>query len=152
MTALQSQPAPAINAQANAYLRTRVMTASPEELRLMLLEGAIKFARKGMDAVGANRHEEAFNNLSPAREIILELLTTIRDEPNPELAANVRSLYTFLYTHLIEGTFEKDTTKIGKVVELLEFERETWVMLMQKLAEERGLVPKPGTPGVSVQG
>ena len=28
----------------NAYLRTKVMTASPEELRLMLLDGAIRFA------------------------------------------------------------------------------------------------------------
>ncbi|HEX2837271.1 MAG TPA: flagellar export chaperone FliS [Phycisphaerales bacterium] len=148
MTALQAQP----NAQANAYLRTRVMTASPEELRLMLLEGAIKFARKGCEAVAAQRHEEAFTNLSSAREIILELLTTIRDEPNPELAANVRSLYTFLYTHLVEGSFERDTTKITKVAELLEYERETWVMLMQKLAEERAQTAKPVEGGVSVQG
>lgn len=118
----------------------------------MLLEGAIKFARKGCEAVSAQRHEEAYTNLSSAREIILELLTTIRDEPNPELAANVRSLYTFLYTHLVEGSFERDTTKITKVAELLEYERETWIMLMQKLAEERGQTAKPVEGGVSIQG
>ncbi len=151
MTALQSQPQ-TINAPANAYLRTRVMTASPEELRLMLLDGAIAFAKKGSDAVAHKRHEEAFTNLTSAREIIMELMTTIRDEPNPELAQNVRSLYTFLYTHLVEGSFEKDTAKIAKVVELLEFERETWVMLMQKLAEERGQPAKAAESRVSVEG
>lgn len=138
--------------QAAAYLRTRVMTASPEELRLMLIDGGISFARKGCDAVAGKRHEEAYTNLNAAREIVLELLTTIRDEPNPDLAQNVRSLYTFLYTHLIEGSFEKDTSKISKVIELLEYERETWVLLMQKLGEERGAALKTSTGGVSVEG
>jgi hypothetical protein len=72
------------------------------------------------------------------REIIFELLTTIRDDANPELASNARALYAFMYRSLVEGAHEKDDAKLGSVASLLDYERETWVMLMQKLAEERG--------------
>lgn len=128
---------PANNAQANAYLKTRVMTANPEELRLLLLDGAIKFARQGLEGLERKDFEASFNGISQCRNIIFELLTTIRTDLAPELAANVRSLYTFMYAQTIEASHEKDAQKLGKVIELLEYERETWVMLMQKLAEER---------------
>lgn len=123
---------------ANAYLRTKVLTASPEELRLMLLDGAIKFARQGRDGMARKDFEAQYNGISQCRDIVFELLTTIKGDIDPELAANVKGLYTFLYTHLTEASFEKSVEKLDKVIELLEFERETWVMLMQKLADERG--------------
>jgi len=43
-----------------------------------------------------------------------------------------------MYRSLVEGAHEKDDAKLGSVASLLDYERETWVMLMQKLAEERG--------------
>jgi flagellar protein FliS len=128
--------------QVNAYLRTRVMSAKPEELRLLLIEGATKFAQQGRMGVEHKQHEQAFSGLSQAREIVVELLTSVRSEPNPELAEKVRQIYGFIYNQLVEGGFEKDLKKLDVAIGLLEYERETWVLLMQKLAEERGL---PGT-------
>jgi flagellar protein FliS len=128
---------------ANAYLRTRVLTASPEELRLMLLDGAIKFARQGREGLATRNFEASFNGLCQCRDIVMELITTIRSEVNPELASNVKALYTFIYTQLVEGGHEKNVVKLDKAIELLEYERETWVMLMQKLVEERGSQPQP---------
>jgi len=122
---------------ANAYLRTRVMSAPPEELRLLLLEGAVRFARQGAEGLLAKNYEQVFTGLSQARDIVIELLTTIRADVNPELAANVKSLYVFIYQQLVEGSHEKDVTKINKAVELLEYEVETWKLLMQQLAQEK---------------
>jgi flagellar protein FliS len=136
--------------QANAYLKTRVFTASPEELRLMLLDGAIKFANQGIDGLNRRDYEASFNGISQCRNIIFELMTTIRPDVDPELAGKVRSLYSFLYTQTIEASHEKSTEKLTKVVELLEYERETWVMLMQKLAEERAAA-RPASGGVAAQ-
>lgn len=130
---------------ANAYLRTKVLTASPEELRLMLLDGAIKFARQGRDGLVGGDHEAAYNGLSQCRNIVFELLTTVREDLDPELAGNVKALYTYLYKTLVDASFEKDIAKADVVIELLGYERETWVMLMQKLAEERG-ASRPATP------
>ena len=121
--------------QANAYLRTRVMTASPEELRLMLLDGAIKFAQQGREGLAAKNYEMSFNGIDRCRNIILELIVTVREDVAPELAKNVKSLYTFFYNELTNASLEKSVAKIDKVIELLNFERETWVMLMQKLAD-----------------
>lgn len=136
---------------ANAYLKTKVLTATPEELRLMLLDGGIKFARQGRDGIARKDFEASFTGLSQSRDIVMELITTVRDEIDPELAAKVRSIYTFIYTLLVEGSFEKDVAKVDKAIELLEFERETWAMLMQKLAEERRGQGLPDRPAPAAQ-
>ncbi|MBS0192324.1 MAG: flagellar export chaperone FliS [Phycisphaerales bacterium] len=121
---------------ANTYLRTRVLTASREELRLLLIEGAIKFAMQAREGLAARNFEQVFSGTENARNILVELITTIKDEPDPELAAKVRSLYTFFYIRLNEASFEKDASKFDEVIGLLEYERETWILLMQKLASE----------------
>ena len=140
----QTFPGPQANA-ANAYLRTRVMSASPEELRLMLLDGAIKFLAQGRESMRTKQHEGAYTGLTSCREIIFELLTTIRDDANAELAANARALCAFMYRSLVEGAHEKDDAKLGAIASLLDYERETWVLLMQKLIEERGQRPVAAT-------
>lgn len=137
-TVIGAGPAVVAPPQVNAYLRTRVMSAKPEELRLLLIEGAIKFAQQGRAGLDAKNFEQAFSGLSQSREIVVELMTSIRTEPNPELADKVRAVLGYIYSQLIEGGFEKDVKKLDVAISLLEFERETWLMLMQKLAEERG--------------
>jgi flagellar protein FliS len=122
---------------ANAYLRSQVMSASPEQLRLMLIDGAIKFARQGRQGLLDKDYERSFNGLSQCRDIVTELMTTMRTEVDPELCERVRALYTFMFTELVEASMSKDAERVVKVIELLEFERETWVMLMDKLASER---------------
>lgn len=122
---------------ANAYLRTKVLTASPEELRLMLLDGAIKFLRQGRDGLERKDHEASYDGLSKCRNILLELMNSVRPDIAPELCSRVTGLYTFMYTRLVEAGFERDVNKADKVLEMLEFERETWVLAMRKAAEER---------------
>jgi flagellar protein FliS len=136
---------------ANAYLRTKVLTATPEELRLMLLDGAIKFARQGRDGLTARNYEASYNGISQARNIVLELMTSIRPDPDPELASRIRAVYTFLYTELVNASMEKSIEKLDSVIKLLDYERETWVLLMQKLAEERSAVqPEAATEAGSL--
>lgn len=128
---------------ANAYLRTRVMTASPAELRLMLLEGALKFANQAREGLSTKNYELAFNGFTSCRAIVLELINGIRPEHDPELAQRVRSLYLFIYRELFESSHEKDIGRLNKVIGLLEFEHETWDMFMKKLASDE---IAPGTP------
>jgi flagellar protein FliS len=122
---------------ATSYLRTRVLSAQPEELRLMLLDGAVKFLRQGREGLTRKDYEASFNGISQCRDILVELMTSVKPEPDPELAERVRSLYTFLYAELISANLDKNVQRIDKVIELLEYERDTWVMLVEKLAKER---------------
>ncbi|MBX3375642.1 MAG: flagellar export chaperone FliS [Phycisphaeraceae bacterium] len=122
---------------ANAYLRTKVLTASREELRLMLLDGAIKFATQGREGLAAKNYEASYNGISQCRNIVLELLTTIKPEFDPELCERVKAIYTFLYSELVEASLQKSVEKLDGVIKILNYERETWAMLMDKVAAER---------------
>lgn len=121
----------------NAYLRTRVLTASPEQLRLMLLEGAIRFLRQGRDGLVRKDFEASFDGMSKARNIVIELMNSMRPEVAPELCAKVHGLYVYIYQTMVEAGMEKSIAKADKAIELLEFERETWVLTMEKVAAER---------------
>lgn len=121
----------------NPYFRTKVLTASKEELRLMLIEGSLRFIRSGRDGLAAKNYEKVFEGFTNAKAIIMELMNTLDHSVNPELCAKLSSLYTYMFTRLTEGSLEKDLAKVDEVIGLMEFERETWVMLMEKLAGER---------------
>ncbi|MHC5005401.1 MAG: flagellar export chaperone FliS [Planctomycetota bacterium] len=120
----------------NPYLRTKVMTASPAELRMMLLEGALKFTRQGRDGLEARDYEAAYNGVSRAQSILMELINGLRPEHDPKLCERISSLYTYLYLQLMRALRERDTTVIDEVLKRLEYERETWAMLLEKLSDE----------------
>ncbi|MHC4976139.1 MAG: flagellar export chaperone FliS [Planctomycetota bacterium] len=133
-------------ATVNAYLQSKVMSASPEELRLMLIEGAIKFARQGRQGLESKDYEAVFEGFSRAKDIILELINGLRPEVAPELCERLKGLYTYMYTRLMDSSLEKDPTIADEVIELLEYDRQTWVMLMDQLRQERGEAGLPETP------
>lgn len=138
------------NANVNAYLRTKVLTAPPEELRLLLLDGAIKFAAQGREGLAVKNYEMSFNGISQCRDIVVELMTTIAPSVDPELASNIRGVLSFIFTELTEASLEKNPARLDRVIEILRFERETWALAMQKLAKERAtegvVAPAAGAP------
>ncbi len=121
----------------NAYLRTKVMTAPREELRLMLLDGAVKFASQAREGLARKDFESVYNGVTQCRDIIVELMTTVRDDVDPDLAGKVRALYGYLYNELTTANLEKDLAKFDGVINLLAYERETWQLLIQKFRAER---------------
>ncbi len=128
---------PSENPNAAAYLQTKVMSASPEELRLMLLDGAIKFCRQGRDGLAAKNFEACHNGFSRCRAILVELISSMRTEIDPALCERLTALYVFMINQLIEASHTKTTGPADKVIELLEYDRETWVQLMARLAEDQ---------------
>ena len=126
---------------ANAYLRTKVLSATPEELRLMLLDGALRFCRQAREGLATRNFEQSFNGFTGARAILVELVSSMNRGVNPELCDRMTSLYMFMYRRLVDASLEKSASIVDEVLGLLEYDRETWVMTMQKLAEERGAAP-----------
>ncbi len=122
----------------NPYFRTQVLTASPERLRLMLIEGGIRFLRSGRDAMAARQWEKMHDAFTSARNIIVELSGSLRPEIAPELCDKLASLYNYMLRLTIEGSFDKKPEKIDEAIRLLDYDRETWAMLIEKLARERG--------------
>ncbi|MEL6330345.1 MAG: flagellar export chaperone FliS [Planctomycetota bacterium] len=128
---------------ANAYLRTKILTATPEQLRMMLLDAAVKHARQTLEAIESQDREALFENSTKCRDIVLELLGGINDEPDPDLAERVRSLYLFIYRELVDAGLNREAPKLRRVIELLEYERETWRLLMEQITRERNGADAP---------
>lgn len=121
----------------NPYLRTKILTASPEELRLMLIEGAIRFSRQGREAMVKKDFEGVYENMTKAKEILLELMNALRHDIEPEICANLERLYTYMYRRMLDAGMEKNPEIVDEVIDLLEYDRETWMMLMKQVADER---------------
>ena len=148
-------PTPASNAENNtkAYLRTKVMTASPAELRMMLFDGALRFAEKGRAGLAEQNFEAAYEGISRCQQIVLELLNGLQPEQDPELCERLSGLYTFLYTRLIDASRERSAEIVEEVIKLLEYERQTWSMLLDKLAQEKTESgPQPSDGPLSLAG
>ncbi len=122
----------------NEYLRNQVLTASPEQLQMMLYDGAIRFARQGGQAIERGDLEASFNLLTRAQRIVLEMINGLRPERNPDLCKKMAGLYSFIYRKLVDASVNKDTKALTDALKVLEYQRETWALLLQKLTRERG--------------
>ncbi|MFO0827665.1 MAG: flagellar export chaperone FliS [Phycisphaerales bacterium] len=129
-----------------AYLKTKVVTASPAELRLMLLDGAIRFAEQTKAGYERNDYERAYEGTTKCQAILTELLCALRPDRSPELCQQLSALYTFLYRSMVEASANKSAAKVEEVLKLLRYERETWVLLMQELAKGNGETSSPSNP------
>jgi flagellar protein FliS len=119
---------------AQQYLHAQVMSATPQKLRLMLIEGAIRFARQALSSWEQNHNEQATDWLTRCRNIISELLASIRLDQS-SLTRSVAGVYLFLFRSLTEGQLQKDRRKIEEAISVLEIERETWRMVCDKLPD-----------------
>ena len=121
----------------NQYLKTRVMTASKEQLQLMLYDGAIRFCEQGRVAIEAGNVEQSYKMLTKAENIIMELSTSMRDEYAPETCARMRGLYMFCYERLVEANMKRSLEPLADALKILRHIRETWLMLIDKLSGEK---------------
>lgn len=127
------------------YVKNAVMTATPEQLQLMLYDGAIRFTLRGAEAIRAGDREAAFNNFDRAQQIVLELRNGLRREVNPELADQMSALYGFIHSRLVEANMQQSEAAVEDALRILRHQRETWVLLIEKIRKEvpgHGVVQK----------
>lgn len=124
-------PAPATS----EYLKSAVLTATPEQLQLMLYDGAIRLALKAGDALRANDREAAFNALDRAQRIALELSNGLNRDANPEIADQMIALHTFVYRRLVEANINQDLGALDDALRILRHQRDTWQIVVDKVRQ-----------------
>jgi flagellar protein FliS len=127
------------------YLRSRVMSATSEQLHLMLIEGAIRFATQGKEALEAKNYEGLFNALDRAQRIVVELTTGLNREVNPQLVEQFLALYNFIYGRLVQASLHRDAKALDEALEILRSQRETWQIIVDKIQKDvpQGLANRP---------
>jgi flagellar secretion chaperone FliS len=118
----------------NAYLEAQVLTATPQRLRLMLIEGALRRARAAQDAWKAENWSDGLQAASQCRNILTELIGGIRPEKT-DAARQVLAIYMFLFSTLVEAQMASDVARLADIIRVLEEERTTWQAVCEQMPE-----------------
>lgn len=124
------------SATKRTYLENKVMTATPEQLQLMLYDAAIRFAQQCQRALSQQDLECALTAYERCDAILCELLRGLRPDVHRDVAENCASLYRFCQRRMDEANFHRDPTLATEAISILKHIRESWLLLMDSLARE----------------
>ncbi|MGM0884182.1 MAG: flagellar export chaperone FliS [Bacillota bacterium] len=122
--------------QRNKYLQTTVQTASPQQLLIMLYDGAIRFCRQGIEAIKSMDYAVANTSFLRTQDIINEFIITI-DRTSP-LSENLLYLYEYFNKCLIESNIKKNIEPAEEVLGHLIELKETWVQAAKQYNQLTG--------------
>ncbi len=120
---------------AKAYGARKVETASPAELTLMLYEGAIKFCNIAMGAIENKDYEKANRNIQKARNIVVELQTTLNHDY--KVAEEFDVIYDYIFRTLVQANMKKDTEILEEALNQLRDMRDVWKQVMRTAKDPR---------------
>ena len=122
--------------QINPYLKTQILTASPEQLQLIMYDALVRFCGQAKTAISDKDFEKTYEAISKAQKILMELISALKPEVYPELCANLSALYNFVFRQLIQANVTKDTRLVDRALEVIEVLRANWVELMENLRSD----------------
>lgn len=114
---------------AMTYQSTKVQTASPAELTLMLYEGAIKFCNIALGAIENNDITKVNTNIIKAEKIIMKLRETL-DQKYP-ISKDFDNVYNYIYSKLVEANIHKDKDALEEALKRIREMRDTWKEVME---------------------
>lgn len=147
------------------YLENKILTASKEELLLMLLDGAIRFSTLAKAKLIEKEYEEYCRLLIRSQNIVTELINSMDPEGMPpQIFENLRLLYQSINERLSRANLQKDEKLVDEALRLLTHLRETWALAIDQdhktrfpqLAAVQSLMQQEGGPtapsGLNVEG
>lgn len=117
------------------YNNSKVLTASPAELTLMLYDGAIKFCNVAMTAMEQKDVQKAHINIIKVQKIIEYLRQTL-DMKYP-VAKDFEDIYVYLEKRLVQANVKKEHEILEECLEHLRTVRDTWKEVM-RINREKG--------------
>ena len=117
-----------------AYNNSKILTASPAELTLMLYEGAIKFCNIAIMGIEENDVEKAHINIKKVEAIIGEFIATL--DHKYAVAEDFENVYNYIQDRLILANIKKDKEILEEVLEHLRTMRDTWKQVMELSVQE----------------
>src|SRR3954466_9600779 len=122
---------------AQYYLRTKIFTATPEQLQLMLYDGALRFGEQARVALEQKNYEQSYNMISRVQKIITEMQSSLKPDVAPDLCKKMSALYNFIYLKLVDANLDHQLAPLDEALNILRYQRETWSMLMAQLGKTK---------------
>ena len=108
------------------YVDNQVLTASPGKILIMAYDAAIRFSKLAIQKMKEGNLYEQNRYIDKTQNIILELISTLNPEANPNLAADLESLYVYMYDHLTQANINDDVKMLEDIVTMLSDLRASW--------------------------
>ena len=102
-----------------AYQNTQVTTASPQQILLMLYEGAIRFVKIARLKMEEKKIAEKGKYISKTMDIICELINTLDHRVGGQLSQDLEGLYVFMQDKLISANTQNNPEDLEVVEKLL---------------------------------
>ncbi len=122
---------------ANRYRQTQATTASPEEVLLLLYDGAVRFAEESLEHFEAGRFGPGGERIGRVMAIVAEFQSSLDHAKAPELCATLDGLYSFMTQQLLKANRHQDKAALGEVIELLRSLRATWAEAAERARREQ---------------
>ena len=117
------------------YNNSKILTASPAELTLMLYDGAIKFCNIAIMGIEQKDIQKAHDNIIKVQKIIDEFRSTL-DRKYP-VAEDFDRVYVYILQRLFEANIKKDKEILEEVLVHLRSMRDNWKEVM-RVNREKG--------------
>ena len=116
----------------NAYKKASVNTLDQTKLIIMLYDGAIKNASFAVEHMKSGQIEKVHDCLIKTKNIVTELMATLNMDRGGDIAKNLQSLYSYMFSQLIEANMNKKTEHVVIVIDLLKELRAAWTQINSK--------------------
>ena len=126
-----------MNSYLHQYQNNQIETANPEQILIMLYDGAIRFCRQAIRAMEDKDYAVQGEKIGRTMAIICEFSSTLDHEIGSQIAADLDALYGFMIRELGRANLEKDRKALENVADLLSDLRETWVEAARIYTQEK---------------
>ncbi|MCL2185157.1 MAG: flagellar export chaperone FliS [Treponema sp.] len=138
-----------------SYKETKIKTAGPAQLVVMLYDEAVKQLTKAIELLEADKEKKDPGRIEliskaimKTEEIITELMISLDFEQGGEIAKQLFSLYTWFNRELLEASIAQDKDKMITVKQLISELRNTWDSISQNAVEQ----PNREAIGINIAG
>ena len=102
--------------QSTRYREMEVLSASPGQLVVILYDHLLASLRRARLAIEGNNVEQRVAYLDKSRAAVTELLVTLDQAKGGAIATNLRSLYSWILTELLDIGMRPDVHRLDKVI------------------------------------
>ncbi len=134
-----------MNGYTNQYLTNQIASASPEQLLLMLYDGAIRFTTLAVKAIESNDIPKRAYYINKASAIISELDATLDHDQDANLAENLDALYHYMLKEFMNANKDNDPEPLKAIIKMLKELRETWA---EAIALAKNEQVEPASPNL----
>lgn len=116
-----------MNPYLQQYKKNQVETATPEQILILLYDGAINYLNKAKVALEQSDVDVFNKNILGCKNILLEFMNSLDMENGGQVALTLHSLYRYYHTILIKTEMSQTPEGIEEVLRHLTNLRETWM-------------------------